>query len=538
MNRENLSFRFGEAELSITEDNMSQIRLPQAIAQMMQADFYPHPVQEPVILMQTHASFLLLTGDYVYKVKKSVDFGFLDYSTLEKRHHFCSEELRLNRQISPELYLEVAAVTQTDKGLELNGEGEPIEYALKMRQFPQEALLIHQFEQGQLTQEQMEQLGKVVAEFHRQTPTSDYIKSFGTVAKIREAIDNNYQQSLPYIDGPQTRQQFEETKAYSDRFFVEQSAQFEQRIETDKIRECHGDLHLKNIARWDDQILLFDRIEFNEAFRFVDVMYDIGFAVMDMEARGRQDLANGFLNTYLEQTGDWQGVQVLRLYLSRQAYVRAKVTSLMLDDINIPEDEKEEAWKTAGDYYQLAWQYSQPRQGRLILMSGLSGSGKSTIARQLARATGAIHIRSDAVRKHLAGISLQTRGNGEIYSPEMTAQTYTHLLELGIMVASEGWTVILDAKYDRQGVREAAIAAARDNGLPLAILHCTAPIAILRDRLNHRQGDIADATADLLDTQQQTAEPFGENELPYVISLDSTSNIEAQLQPLITQLNS
>ncbi|HEY9838654.1 MAG TPA: AAA family ATPase, partial [Vampirovibrionales bacterium] len=238
------------------------------------------------------------------------------------------------------------------------------------------------------------------------------------------------------------------------------------------------------------------------------------------------------------QTGDWQGVQVLRLYLSRQAYVRAKVTSLMLDDINIPEDEKEEAWKTAGDYYQLAWQYSQPRQGRLILMSGLSGSGKSTIARQLARATGAIHIRSDAVRKHLAGISLQTRGSSEIYSPEMTAQTYTHLLELGIMVASEGWTVILDAKYDRQGVREAAIAAARDKGLPLEILHCTAPIAILRDRLNHRQGDIADATADLLDTQQQTAEPFGENELPYVISLDSTSNIEAQLQPLITQLNS
>ncbi|MCT7953811.1 AAA family ATPase [Laspinema palackyanum] len=516
---------------------MSQSKLPQAIAEMMQGDFYPHPVQEPITLMQTHASFLLLTGDYVYKVKKPVNFGFLDYSTLEKRHHFCDEELRLNQQIAPELYLEVVTVTKKGSHLELNGKGEPVEYALKMRQFPQESLLIHQFEQGQLTQEQMEQLGQVVAEFHRQTPTNDSIKSFGTVAKIREAIDNNYKQSQTYINGPQTRQQFEETKAYSDNFFAERSANFEQRMQTDKIRECHGDLHLKNIARWDNQILLFDRIEFNEAFRFVDVMYDIGFIVMDIEARGRQDLANGFLNTYLEQTGDWQGLQVLRLYLSRQAYVRAKVTSLMLDDANIAQEEKEEAWRTAAQYYQLAWQYTQPRQGRLILMSGLSGSGKSTIARQLARATGAIQIRSDAVRKHLAGIPLQSTGSDEIYSAEMTAQTYARLLELGIMAASEGWTVILDAKYDRQGLREEAIAAAKDRGLPLQILHCTAPIAILRDRLNQRQGDIADATADLLDRQQQTAEVFCESELPYVISLDTTADIDAQLKPIISQLS-
>lgn len=516
---------------------MSQSKLPQAIAQMMQGDFYPHPVQEPVTLMQTHASFLLLTGDYVYKVKKSVNFGFLDYSTLEKRHHFCNEELRLNQQIAPQMYLEVVPVTQKGNDLELNGKGEPVEYALKMRQFPQEALLIHQFEQGQLTQEQMEQLGKVVAEFHRQTPTNDYIKGFGEVAKIREAIDNNYKQSQAYIDGPQTRQQFEETKAYSDIFFAERTSEFEQRMQTDKIRECHGDLHLKNIALLDNQILLFDRIEFNEAFRFVDVMYDIGFAVMDMEARGRQDLANGFLNTYLEQTGDWQGLQVLRLYLSRQAYVRAKVSSLMLDDANINEEEKEEARQTAADYYQLAWQYTQPRPGRLMLMSGLSGSGKSTIARQLARATGAIHMRSDAVRKHLAGIPLQSTGSDEIYSAEMTAQTYGRLLELGIMAASEGWTVILDAKYDRQGLREAAIAAARNAGLPLQILHCTAPVAVLRDRLNHRQGDIADATAELLDSQQQTAEPFCEKEIAYVTSLDTTGDIEAQLKSIITQIN-
>ncbi len=517
---------------------MSEVTLPQAIAQMMQPEFYPHGVQEPVTLLQTHASFLLLTGDYVYKVKKSVDFGFLDYSTLEKRHHFCEEELRLNRQIAPQMYLEVVAVTQGDSCLELNGTGEAVEYAVKMRQFPQEALLIEQFDQGQLSLEQIHRLGQVVANFHSQTPTDDDIRSFGEGAKIREAIEKNYQYSERYIGGPQTRRQFEETKAYSDRFFTERSSLFERRMQIDKIRECHGDLHLKNIALWDDQILLFDRIEFNEEFRFVDVMYDIAFAVMDMEARGRQDLGNEFLNTYIEQTGDWEGLQVLPLYLSRQAYVRAKVASLMLDDANISKSEKKIASQTATHYYQVAWQYTQPRQGQLMLMSGLSGSGKSTIARQVARATGAIHIRSDAVRKHLAGIPLQSQGSNEIYTPDMTRRTYARLLELGIMLAGDGFPVILDAKYDRQQLRETAILAARNRGLPLNIIHCTAPVAVLRDRLNQRKGDIADATADLLDTQQQAAEPFSENERAYITPLDTTADIQLQLKQLITRFKS
>jgi uncharacterized protein len=517
------------------KDKMSETKLPPAIAEMMQGEFYPHPVQEPITLLQTHASFVLLTGDYVYKVKKSVNFGFLDYSTLEKRQQFCLEELRLNRQIAPELYLDVVEVTQGESGLEFNGLGEPVEYAVKMRQFPQSALLIEQFQQDNLTLEQIEGLGQVVANFHHHTPTNDEIRSFGEVANIRKAIDENYQQSERYIGGPQTRQQFEETKAYSDRFFAERSSVFAQRMQGDKIRECHGDLHLKNIALWDHKILLFDRIEFNKEFRFVDVMYDIGFAVMDMEARGRQDLANRFLNTYLEETGDWDGLQVLRLYLSRQAYVRAKVTSLMLDDANISEAEKQGIFQTAAHYYQVAWQYSQTRQGRLILMSGLSGSGKSTIARQLARAIGGIHIRSDAVRKHLAGIPLHDKGSDEIYSQEMTEQTYSRLLQLGIMVANEGFPVILDAKYDRQRLREPVIRAAGDRQFPLQILHCTAPVGVLRDRLNQRQGDIADATADLLDLQQQAAEPFRDNEIPHVTSIDTTADINAQLQQLMTR---
>ena len=206
--------------------------------------------------------------------------------------------------------------------------------------------------------------------------------------------------------------------------------------------------------------MLFDCIEFNEPFRFVDVMFDIAYAVMELEGLQRPDLCNAYLNTYVEETGDWEGLQVLPLYVSRQSYVRGKVISFLLDDPGIPADEKEKAKETAAGYYKMAWQYTKPRQGKLILMSGLSGSGKSTVARYLARKIGAIQIRSDAVRKHLAGISLYEKGGADLYSAQMNEKTYGRLLELGIMLASAGYPVILDAKYDRTALRSEAIAQA------------------------------------------------------------------------------
>ena len=293
------------------------------------------------------------------------------------------------------------------------------------------------------------------------------------------------------------------------------------RRESHKIRECHGDLHLRNICLWQDKIQLFDRIEFNEPFRFVDVMYDVAFAMMDLDARGRSDFGNIFLNTYVEQTGDWEGLQILPLYLSRQAYVRAKVTSFLLDDPAIDEQSKQEATKTAANYYRLAWEYAQSKQGRLILMSGLSGSGKTTVARELAKRIGAIHIRSDAVRKHLAGISLNQRGTDDLYTPQMSEKTYARLLELGVMLAKEGFPVILDAKYDRLSLRSQAIAQAQSHQLPLKILHCTAPIEVLSDRLGERSQDISDATPDLLKQQQASAEDLTDSERAYLISIDT-----------------
>jgi uncharacterized protein len=514
----------------------NEANLPELIRQMLLPEFYPHSVTMPIELIQTHASWVLLTGDFTYKLKKIVNFGFLDYSTLVNRQHFCNEEIRLNQRGAKELYLAVLPITKQGNYYQLAGDGEVVDYTVKMVQFPQSALLSNLFELGQITTRDIEEIGQVVAQFHADAQTNEYIASFGTVANIGKSIDNNYRQTEKYIGRSQTQQQYTETKVYTDRFLLEHQQIFLDRIAGGFIRECHGDLHLRNICRWQHKILLFDCIEFNEPFRFVDTMYDVAFIVMDLEARCRKDLANRFLNTYVEQTGDWAGLQVLPLYLSRQAYVRAKVTSFLLDDLGISSADRAAAVQTAENYYYQAWAYTQPQQGRLIMLSGLSGSGKSTVGKQLATSMGGIQLRSDAVRKHLAGIPLLTKGDRRLYTPEMTAQTYQQVLSLAENLATQGFTVILDAKYDRHSLRGAVIELAKNMGIKLDIIHCTSPEQVLIDRLTQRTGDIADATVDLLASQQARWEDFSPIEQQYVTRIETTlDSIDALISRLFDQ---
>ncbi len=494
------------------------------IQEMSKPDFYSHSIQGSIQVLQTHISYIFLTGDYAYKLKKPVNMGFLDFSNLEKRQYYCQQELALNRPIAPEIYLEVLPITQQENTLGLNGNGEIIDYVVKMRQFPQSALLSEMEKAGKLTESLVRQLGKKVANFHQQTKTSGYIQQFGEPEKLLEATNQNYQQTEKYIGVVQSQNQYQETKAFTDRFCKTNVSLLKERVKQGLIRECHGDLHLKNICYWQDQIQLFDRIEFNEPFRFVDVMYDVAFTVMDLDFRGCTELANVFLNTYLEYTGDWEGVQVLPFYLTRQAYVRAKVSSLMLDDPNISEEEKQESREQAKQYYHLAWNYTQPKTGHLWMMSGLSGSGKTTVAREMAKQDQGILMRSDAVRKHLAGIDIEATGNQDIYSSEMTEKTYSQLLEIGVLLALQGWSVILDAKYDRQALRKAVIETANNKHLPLQILYCNAPMSVLRDRVAKREGDISDATLDLLAKQQANAEEFTALEKDYLFTLDTSQD--------------
>jgi aminoglycoside phosphotransferase family enzyme/gluconate kinase len=509
--------------------------LPPVVQALLRPDAYPHPVQEPIQLLQTHVSYVFLTGDYVYKVKKPVNFGFLDYSTLALRRQYCDREIELNQRGAGDLYLGVVAIAPAGDGLRIDPDGktgDPVEYAVKMQQFPQDALLTQWFERGELTPELLDQLARAIADFHRSAPSSDYIRDFGRSDRIKQAFDENFAQTTGYIGGPQTQQQFDDTQAWTEDFFAHNGPLIQQRIDTGWIRNCHGDLHLGNICQWRDRLYLFDCIEFNEPFRYVDVMFDIAYIIMDLDARDRPDLAAGFLNTYVERTGDWEGLQILPLYVNRQTYVRAKVISFLLNDPAIPASDREAAAATAARYYRQAWQYTQPRQGRIYLTCGLSGAGKSTAARTLAAQTGAIHIRSDAVRKHLGGVPLDERGPQSLYSPEITAQTYDRLCHLGLTLARCGYPVILDAKYDRQALRGSVLTAAQTADIPLQILHCQAPVDVLRDRLHHRTGDIADATADLLDAQVAAFEPLTTVEQAHCVAIDTTADLASQLAAL------
>jgi uncharacterized protein len=522
--------------------------LPDLIQQMLQPEFYPHEVQEPVQLLQTHISYVLLTGEFAYKIKKPTNFGFLDFTTLEKRHYFCQEELRLNQRLSPDLYLAVKAIAKAGDRYRFTIEtSDPsvesiVEYAVQMHEFPQEGLFSHLFQAGKLTPEMIRQLGVIVAEFHAIADTSSDIQNYGSRTAVQRVDANNFSISEAFIGRSQTQQQYDETRAFTTQFFEHHADWFTQRQMDGKIRECHGDLHLNNVCLYQNKIQVFDCIEFSQDFRNIDVIYDAAFMVMDLEFQKRGDLANLFLNTYLEQTGDYWSAALLPLYLSMRAYIRGNVNALALDDPTISEIDKTHSLQRSKDYYSLAWRYTRRSPGRLVIMSGLSGSGKSTVARQLAQPLNAIHIRSDAVRKRLAGISLSAPGDQDgiaesgIYTPEMTQLTYERMLELGIFLAQQGWSVILDAKYDRCNLRQAVLEAAQTAQIPIRIAQCTAPIGVLRDRLQHRTGDVSDATADLLDSQIRADEPLTEEEGAIATILQTEQALEPQISSLVSQI--
>jgi uncharacterized protein len=498
------------------------------LAQMLRHEFYPHETSGQIELVQTHISYLFLTGRYAYKVKKPVNFGFLDFSTLERRCHFCEEEVRLNQRGAPGLYLGVVPIRRSSGGdFTFEGAGEVIEYAVKMRQFPRGSLFSDLLEAGKLGEGDIRSLARVVADYHAAAPP-DRSGRFGDPQTIRAGLRQDHQESERFLGWLQTPQRLGETRAYVEQLVGSLVGLVRQRIADGFVRECHGDLHLDNICHFEGRTLLFDCIEFNEEFRWVDVMHDVGFVAMDLAARARPDLSTLFTNEYAERTGDWTGLRVLPLYLSRQAYVRAKVNSILAADAQAGPETRERATLAARRYYELAWQYArQPRRGRLIVVCGPSGSGKSTVARHLARRLGAVHLRSDAVRKHLAGTSLDERGGAAIYSKDMTQRTYRRLIDLALPLAVQGSTVILDARYSRRDQRQSLLDAAAIHGLPILFAYCDASPDVLRARLQARTADIADANADLVESQRREEEPFTPAEEPHVLRLDATRPADA-----------
>ena len=498
--------------------------LPPLIQAMLKPSFYPHAAPGPIHLVQTHISYVVLTGEYAYKMKKPVDLGFLDFSTLDKRRHYCHEELRLNKLSAPALYLEVLPIVEMDGGYRFAAPGEDedaVEYALKMRQFDEGQLLTNVFERGELTEERIVEIAQKLAALHRASLTNDAIAEFGRPESVAAMAEENYGHVRPFIGTTQDEEQFKATKAFTDAFIRENGAIFERRRVGGKIRECHGDLHLNNICIHDGRIEFFDRIEFTDLFKNIDVIYDLAFLMMDLQFRGRKDLANILANTYLEQTGDYEGALLLPLYLTMRAYIRGKVNSIRQADQHLDAEKRSAAIEEAKAYFKHAWEYTRPKQGAVLCMSGLSGSGKSTIARRLAQPLDALHLRSDAVRKHLAGIPLEETSE-TLYTEDMTRRTYGELARLGMQLAAEGFTVVLDARFGRAEERREAIESAEARGLRLKFLLCSTGLATMKQRLRDRAADVSDATSALVDQQAAEFEAFSEAERALTIELDTT----------------
>ncbi|UFP94251.1 AAA family ATPase [Gloeobacter morelensis] len=497
--------------------------LPAFLAAMARPEFYPHPV-ETVTIVQTHISYVVLAGVYAYKFKKSVHLGFIDYATLEQRRRYCYEELRLNRRFAPGLYLDVVAIVAVEGGGYRLAEAEAVgalEYCVRMRRFEEEQLWSRLVPRDALNPGAIEQLAGRLAHFHagaaiRKPP----------LAWIREAIEGTFSQALPYAARLGLELPFAEIRRFNEAFLATQAPLLAERRERGRVRECHGDLHLGNIVQMNGEPLMFDGIEFSDRLRTTDVMAEVAFLVMDLEAHGRFDHANRLLNSYLAASGDWEGVAVLPLYLCYRACVRGWVHARRSDQPDLDPAEQQEALAVARGYFELAWRYTRPAPPRLWMMHGLSGSGKSTVARDLSLVQGAIHLPSDAVRKHLAGLApaehAPAPAGGGLYSRQMSERTYTRLVQLAEICLKAGFAVVLDARYPRRQQRRQVRALADRLGAPLTLLVCLCPWPLLKQRLEGRTADLSDATPALLDWQLAETEPPAGDELGYTRYLDTT----------------
>jgi hypothetical protein len=488
---------------------------------------YPHPVGE-VRLIQTHISYVLLTGQFAYKIKKPLDLDFLDFTTLAARRHFCEEELRLNRRLAPRIYVDVVAIGGTPDR-PLLGAGEPaIEYALRMREFQQEALLDAMLARGELGAQHIDALAQKVAAFHGAVGRARTEDGYGSAAGIEAPMRQNFTQfaSLP-LDAEE-RHELAALAHWSRHEHAALRTVFEQRQRDGFIRECHGDLYLGNIALVEGEAEIFDCIEFNANLRWIDVMNEIAFLVMDLDERGRPDFAWRFLDGYLALTGDYAGVRLLRYYQVYRALVRAKVADMRAAQAHLSAEERNAALAACAAYIRHAFRTTGPSAPALIITHGLSGSGKTTLAQRLLEALGAVRVRSDVERKRLQGLAPAARtgsavGAG-IYERSATEATYEELARLARPIVETGYTAIVDATFLVRSQRRAFQQVAQELHIPFLIVDCRADMQALRRRIADRArtaGDASEATLAVLEHQHATAQPLDGDELHFAVSVDT-----------------
>lgn len=500
-------------------------RFPLLIESLRDPACYDHPVEQLEVI-ETHISWVLLTGPYAYKIKKPLDLGFLDFSTLDKRRFYCEEELRLNRRLAPDLYLKVVAITGTPASPRLDGPGAPLEYAVKMVQFPQAARLDQLLARGALAPAHIDAVAAELAAFHGRIPVAGPETPFGTPERVYQPIEENFRQIRPRVTAD-LHPQLDRLERWSAASFERLRDTLAARKRAGFVRECHGDAHLANMALRDARIAIFDCIEFNENLRWIDVMNELAFFVMDLDDRHRPDYARRALNAYLEHTGDYAGVQLLRFYQVYRALVRAKVAAIRLGQPGLSAEEAAQLRDQYRSYADLAERYTRPLEPVLLITHGLSGSGKTTITQALLEHYDAVRVRSDVERKRLYGLAA-TQPSGSalgtgLYTAEATAETYRRLAEVARTLLSAGLPVILDAAFLKRAQREAARALAAELGVPFVILDVRAPEQILRARVAARAatgGDASEADLAVLAHQLATAEPLSPEEQTQVLVCD------------------
>ena len=496
-------------------------------------------------LIETHISYIVLTGIRAYKIKKPLRLDFLDFATLESRRRACEDELRLNRRTAPDLYLRVVPITGTPAAPDIDGAGEPIEYAVEMRQFDPDALLATQIERGIVSVEIVDALAERIAAFHAELargsgPLPAALEAANTLHAVGGAAASarkNVNEILALDPAPELCARIEQLAIWIDTTLERIEAELLVRCGAGFVRECHGDLHLANVALIDGRPVLFDCLEFDAALRWIDVIDEIAFAYMDFRAHGRPDLAARFVNGYLEATGDYEGVAGLRFFAVHRALVRAKVALIRGRQLRIEAEVTERLAREVERHVEVAEALSRVQQPRLIITCGLAGSGKTTVSGTLVESLGAIRVRSDVERKRMAGLAADARSGSAVgeglYEREASLRIYARLEQLAKAILESGHSAIVDAAFLTRRERAPFRALARAGGFEFRTVVCEAPVELLRARVEARKAqgrDASEADSAVLDHQLAIHEPPAGDELEDVVTIATDQPIAKVLE--------
>jgi hypothetical protein len=499
---------------------------------------YPHPADD-LRLIETHISWVVLAGPYAYKMKKPVDLGFLDFTTVQRRLADCRAEVRLNRRLCRDVYRGILWLVERDGALRLGSPGHPIEPLVWMRRLPADGMLTTLLERRAADATLMRRIARRLALFHARAATGRGVDQYGRLATVRGNWAENSTQTARFIGRTISSDTFAAINARVERFLVEHPRVFEQRVAAGRIRDGHGDFHAGSICTDGPHLYFFDCLEFSDRFRCADVAAEVAFLAMDLDHYGRADLADAFVDAYSAASGDREMLCLLDFYRGYRAYVRGKVLGFRLDEPTLSVTTAAQIAAEAEAYFDLARSYLEPIQPGLIVVMGLPGSGKTTLARALAGRLGLVHLASDAIRKELAGLpagaSCEEAFREGLYTSSMTRRTYAAMRARAAAAVRRGRGVVLDATYGVPRQRTAVRALAARLDCPLTVLVCQAPEQILRSRVaSHREvsGIVSDARPELW--PELVAGYRAPSELGRIVTVDTTRPLEETVRGAVS----